>query len=198
MKQSVSILAVLLLFATAVRADSPTQAVKTTTDKVLLLLKDPNVQGESKKDERREVVRTAMEKRFEWDQCARACLGRHWVKRTPAERAEFVKIFSEFLKDNYSDKIVAYYGDLKKIDYRGEKIVDACASVKMVLTTKSTGEHPLEYRMERSADDWKVYDVVIEGVSLVKNYRDQFDEIIGKSSFQELLKKIKMKQTAGL
>jgi len=188
--------ALLLACACAALADSPLGEVKSTTEKVLLLLKDTKLQGDSKKNERRLVVRGEMEKRFAWEDSARACLGRHWAKRTPAEKAEFVKLFSEFLKDTYSDKVATYYGDLDKIDYQGEKIQDDYASVKVVLTTKAKVDHPIEYRMEKAGDDWKVYDVVIEGVSMVKNYRDQFDAIIAKSSYEGLIKEIKTKQPA--
>ncbi|MEI6349645.1 MAG: ABC transporter substrate-binding protein [Verrucomicrobiota bacterium] len=196
MKHTIFIIAALLLFAIGARAESPMQGVKGTTEKVLLLLKDPKVQGDSKKEERRQLVRGAMEGRFAWEESARACLGRHWTKRTPAEKAEFVKLFSGFLKDNYSDKIATYYSDLDKVDYQGEKIIDDCASVKLVLTTKAKVDHPVEYRMEKAGDDWKVYDVVIEGVSLVKNYRDQFDAIIAKSAYEGLIKEIKSKQVS--
>jgi len=188
--------ALLLACACAALADSPLGEVKSTTEKVLLLLKDTKLQGDSKKNERRLVVRGEMEKRFAWEDSARACLGRHWAKRTPAEKAEFVKLFSEFLKDTYSDKVATYYGDLDKIDYQGEKIQDDYASVKLVLTTKAKVDHPIEYRLEKAGDDWKVYDVVIEGVSMVKNYRDQFDAIIAKSSYEGLIKEIKTKQSA--
>ena len=198
MKRSIYMFSLLLLFAIAARAERPMQEVKATTERVLLLLKDPKVQGESKKDVRCQLIRSEMEDRFDWDQSARACLGRHWLKRTPSEKAQFVKLFSEFLKDNYSDKIATYYGDLDKVDYQAEKIIDSYASVKIVLTTKSKVEHPIEYRMEKvpSGDEWKIYDVVIEGVSLVKNYRDQFDAIIAKSSYTGLLKVIQSKHTA--
>jgi len=198
MKRYTSIFAILLLSAIAAQAESPMQEMKATTEKVLLLLKDPKVQGEAKMDERRQLVRAEMEKRFEWEQSARACLGHHWTERTPAEKAEFVKLFSEFLKNNYADQIATYYNDLDHVDYQGEKILDNYASVKIVLTTKAKVEHPIEYRMEKapSAEDWKIYDVVIEGVSLVKNYRDQFDAVIAKSSFSGLLKEIKSKQPA--
>ena len=104
-----------------------------------------------------------------------------------------MKLFSEFLKDTYSDKIATYYGDLDKIDYQGEKILDDYASVKLVLITKARVEHPVEYRMEKTNNDWKVYDVVIEGVSMIRNYRDQFDSIIAKSSYEGLIKEIKSK-----
>lgn len=182
--------------AAAVRAESPLAEIKSTTESILVLLKDPKLQGDSKKSERQALVRARMDKRFAWEQCARGCLGRHWTQRTPAEKAEFIKIFSEFLKDTYSDKIATYYSDLDKIDYQGEKIVDDYASVKLLITTKAKVEHPVEYRMQKNAsgDDWMVYDVVIEGISLVKNYRDQFDAIIAKSSYDGLIKEIKEKR----
>ena len=194
MRRIPAITLLLAAFASTALAASPLEEVKATTEKVILLLKDPKLQGEEKKNERRQVVRTEMEKRFAWEESARACLGRHWLKRTPAEKAEFVKIFSEFLKDTYSDKVATYYGDLDKVDYQGEKIQEDYASVKLVLKTKAKLEHPLEYRMEKMSDDWKVFDVIIEGVSMVKNYRDQFDAIIAKSSYEGLIKEIKAKQ----
>lgn len=185
-----------IYLAAGALAQSPTAEIRLTTDKVLALVRDPKVQGDAKKAERRQLVRNAMEKRFAWDESARACLGRHWPKRTAAEKAEFTQIFSEFLKDNYSDKIATYYGDLDKIEYQGEKILDDYASVKIVLTTKAKVDHPVEYRMQKSASgDWKVYDVVIEGVSLVKNYRDQFDAIVAKSGYEGLIREIKSKKT---
>jgi len=194
MKRIATIALVFLAFVGTAPAVSPLEEVKATTEKILLVLKDSKMQGEEKKSERRKLVRDEMEKRFAWEESARACLGRHWIKRTPAEKAEFVKLFSEFLKDTYSDKVATYYGDLEKVDYQGEKIQDDYASVKLVLKTKAKVDHPLEYRMEKASDDWKVYDVVIEGVSMVKNYRDQFDAIIAKSSYEGLLKEIKAKQ----
>ena len=197
MKRVTSIAALLLIAsACGALADSPLSEVEATTEKVLLLLKDSKLQGDAKKTERRQLVRNEMEKRFAWEDSAKACLGKHWLKRTPAEKTEFVKLFSEFLKDTYSDKVATYYGDLDKVDYQGEKIQADYASVKLVLTTKAKVDHPLEYRMEKAGDDWKVYDVVIEGVSMVKNYRDQFDAIIAKSSYEELIKEIKSKQPA--
>ena len=189
--------AILLGILPAAQANTPLSEVKSTTERVLQLLKEPSLQGDTRKEERRKVVRAEMETRFAWEDSARACLGRHWTKRTGPEKQEFIELFSQFLKDTYSDKIATFYGDLDKIDYQGEKIVDGnYASVKVVLTTKAKVDHPVEYRMEKTAagDDWKVYDVVIEGVSLVKNYRDQFEAIIAKSSYEGLIKEIKARQ----
>jgi len=199
--KTIPFLIALLFFAflPAARAESPLQEIKATTEKVLALLRNPALQGDAKISERRQLVRAEMDTRFAWEDSARACLGRHWIKRTPAERTEFIKLFSEFLKDTYSEKIATYYSDLEKVDYQGEKIVDGgYASVKILLTTKAKVDHPVEYRMEKttSGDDWKVYDVVIEGISLVKNYRDQFDAIIAKSNYEGLIQEIKSKHPA--
>ena len=188
-----------LALAAGALAQGPQAVVKETTDAILTQLKDPKVQGDDKKNERRQLVRAAMEKRFAWEDSARACLGPQWLKRTPAEKAEFVQLFSEFLKDTYSEKIATYYADLDTIAYRGEKILDGdYAAVKLLLTTKAKVEHPVEYRMEKTAAGWQVYDVVIEGVSLVKNYRDQFDAIIAKSSYEGLIKEIKARKPSSL
>jgi len=194
MKRITAISLLLVAFANAALAVSPLEEVKATTENVILLLKDPKLQGDGKKNERRQVVRAEMEKRFAWEESSRACLGKHWLKRTPAEKAEFVQLFSEFLKDTYSDKVATYYGDLDKVDYKGEKIQGDYAKVTLVLKTKAKVDHPLEYRMEKISDDWKVHDVIIEGVSMVNNYRDQFDAIIAKSSYEGLIKEIKAKQ----
>lgn len=191
------VLALLMAGGAALRAQSPQAEVKSTTEGILALLKDPNLQGDGQKTARQQLVRAQMDKRFAWEQSARACLGRHWTQRTAAERAEFVKIFSDYLKETYSDKIATYYNDLDKINYQGEKILEGdFASVKLTITTKTKVDHPVEYRMQKSASGWMVYDVVIEGVSLVKNYRDQFDAIIAKSGYDGLIREIKAKRPA--
>lgn len=199
MKRLVISAVCLLCLAAGVRADGPMAEIKATTDKVLASINDPKVQGDAQIGERRQLVRNAMETRFAWDESARACLGRHWPKLTPPQKTEFIQLFSEFLKDTYSEKIATYYGELDHIQYQGEKIVEGdYASVRLLLTTKAKVDHPVEYRMQKSAaGDWKVYDVVIEGISLVKNYRDQFDEIISKSGYDGLINEIKAKKPAG-
>ena len=104
-------------------AQSPMAEIKTTTDKVLASVNDPKVQGDAKKGERRQLICNAIKSRFAWDESARACLGRHWPKLSPAQKTEFTALFSDFLKETYSDKIATYYGDLDHIQYQGEKIV---------------------------------------------------------------------------
>jgi len=198
MKRIASILA-FLLFAIAAHAESPMQAVKDSTEKVLLLLKDPKLQGDSKTPERRQLVRAEMDSRFEWDEISRACLGRHWAELPPDAKAEFVNVFSEFLKERFSDKIVTQCNDLEKVDYKEAQIIDnSAATVRLVLTTRTKVEYSIEYSMKKasSGDRWIVDDVVIEGGSLLKLYKDQLDEIIAKFTYEGLLKRIKSKLSA--
>jgi phospholipid transport system substrate-binding protein len=186
--------ALLALHASAAPA-RPTAEVKATADRVIAILRDPGMQGDSHKSERRRLMRQALDQRFDWTGIARSSLGRHWAKRSPAEQKEFVKLFSEFLERTYLDKFEVYYTDLDKIDYQGERIIENYASVKAVITTKQKIDHPVEYRMQQAAagQDWRIYDVIIEGVSLVNNYRAQFDEIIAKSSYAKLIADLQQK-----
>jgi phospholipid transport system substrate-binding protein len=177
----------------------PTDEVKATTDRVITILRAPDLQGDSHKTERRRLMRQTLDERFDWTGIARSSLGRHWAKRSPEEQKEFVKIFSEFLERTYLDKFEAYYTDLDKIDYQSERIIKTYASVKAVVTTKEKIDHPVEYRMQQAApaQAWRIYDVVIEGVSLVNNYRAQFDEIIAKSSYEKLIADLQQKLETG-
>ena len=195
MKLAQFAIATILLLSTslAVRAESPTEAVKTTTEHVLGILNNPSTQGDAKKAERRRLIRKEIDARFDWEESARGCLGHNWSKRTPAEQKEFVKLFSQYLMNSYLDKYDMYYNNVESIAYKSEKIIDGYASVKTVLSTKAKLDHPIEYRLDNTNGTWRVYDSVIEGVSMVKNYRDQFDAIIQKSSYEALLKELRSK-----
>src|SRR4029434_10104366 len=95
------------------------------------------------------------------------------------------------------DKFETRHGELEKIDYLAEKVIDDCASVKAQVTTKDQVVHPVEFRLQQSGKDWRIYDVLLEGVSLVKNYRDQFGEILAKSSYEKLVADIRTKIPGG-
>ena len=175
------------------RAGIPTSEVRETTDKVLALLNHPSLQEDANKKERYHRIRIVLDERFDWQESAKGCLGRHWSERTDAEKKEFISLFAEFLERSYLDKFGVYYVNIETIDYRGEKIIDNYASVQTVINTKAKLHHPVEYRLGKSGDHWRIYDTVIEGVSMLKNYRDQFDEIINKSSYPGLIKEIRSK-----
>ena len=192
------ILSLLINVARAAAPERPGEQVRATTDKIIAILKRPDLQGEAKRAERHRLIREEIETRFDWDKIARSCLGRHWPKLSKQQQAEFMDAFKQFLEHTYLDRIEPYYDQLERIDYQGERIAENIyASVRTSVVTKQKIDHPVEYRLEKSQGGlWRVYDVVIEGVSLVKNYRTQFDEIMTRSSFDGLLSELKSKNAS--
>jgi phospholipid transport system substrate-binding protein len=174
-------------------AGAPSDQLKSQIDRVLKTLDDPELKKEGRAKERRTAVRKIANDIFDFGETARRSLGRHWQPRTPAERDEFVQLFSDLLERSYISKVELYGGE--KIQYLGDTIEDQTqAKVQTKLLTKSGSDIPIEYRMHKKGDRWLVYDVIIEGVSLIANYRTQFNKIIQTSSYQELVKKMKSKQ----
>ncbi|HEX3177675.1 MAG TPA: ABC transporter substrate-binding protein [Methylomirabilota bacterium] len=182
-------LLVLLAATRQALAGVPTDQLRMQVDRVLKLLDDPALKAPDKANERRVAVRKVAEDIFDFGETAKRSLGRHWAARTPQERDEFTKLFGDLLERSYISKIELYGGE--KIQYVGDRIEGDTAIVQSKLLTKSGGEVPIDYRMLRKGDRWLVYDVVIEGVSLVSNYRTQFNKIIQTSSYQDLVKKMK-------
>ena len=179
-----------LLAAPPASAGEPTDQLKTQVDRVLKLLDDPTLKDRPK--DKRVAVRKIAEDIFDFGETAKRSLGRHWAARTQAERDEFVKLFGDLLERSYISKIELYGGE--KIQYVNDKVEGDQASVMSKLLTKTNTEVPIEYRMLKKGDRWLVYDVIIEGVSLVSNYRTQFNKIIQTSSYAELVKKMKSRQ----
>ena len=138
------------------------------------------------------MVRRIADEIFDFGETAKRSLGRHWQARTPAEREEFVQLFSDLLERSYISKIELFNGE--RVNYTGETIDGDVATVRTRLLTKQSTEIPVDYRMLRRGERWLVYDVIIEGVSLIANYRTQFNEIIQTSSYPELIKKMKGRQ----
>ena len=180
----------LVLAASATWAGPPMDELKARIDRVLKVLDEPELKKESK--ERRVAVRKIANEIFDFGETAKRSLARHWPPRTPTEREEFVALFADLLERSYISKIELYGGE--KIAYVGEAIDGDQATVRTKLVTKNGTEIPAEYRMLRHGDNWLVYDVSIEGVSLIANYRAQFNKIITTSSYQELVKRMKTKQ----
>jgi phospholipid transport system substrate-binding protein len=196
MKLGLTCVAYLCLVGVVWAAPAPKEQIKKTADKIIAILNNPDLQGEPKKTERRRLIRQELDERFNWNAICRSCLGHHWSKLSTAQQAQFNEEFTQFLERTYLDQLEPFYGDLIRIDYQGERILENnYAQVKTVFVTKQKVEHPVEYRLEKApSGDWRVYDVIIEGVSLIKNYRTQFDEILNKSNFETLIKDLKTKQ----
>ena len=172
-------------------AGAPTDQLRNNVDRVLRLVSDRVLKEPGRTKERRKEVRKIADDFFAFDETAKRSLGRHWRDRTPAERTEFVQLFSDLLERSYLTRIELYGGE--KIQYVGETIDGDQATVKTKILTKQESEIPVDYRMMKRGEKWVVYDVVIEGVSLISNYRTQFNKIIQTASYGELVKKIKAK-----
>jgi phospholipid transport system substrate-binding protein len=182
----------MLLLATAVpsssAAEGPVEELRSRVDRAVQVLADPQLHGPSKVPERRARVRKIADEIFDYGEMGKRALGAHWQQLTPAERERFVRSFSDLLDRAYFEKIDSYSGE--RVQYFPPKVEGDQATVQTRITTERGSEIPVDYRMNRQQDRWMVHDVIIEGVSLVSNYRAQFDRIIRTSSTAELLKRI--------
>nr|PWU23323.1 MAG: organic solvent tolerance ABC transporter substrate-binding protein [Candidatus Rokubacteria bacterium] len=170
-------------------AGPATDRLKPEIDRVIATLDNPALKGESKTAERRKAIRDITDEVFDWTEMARRALGRHWAGRTSAEQQEFVGLFRDLIERAYVSKIERYTGE--PIAFVGESIDADQATVRTRITTKQNQEVPIDYRLGRQGDRWLVYDVLIENISLIGNYRTQFDGIIKTSSYEELVKRMK-------
>jgi phospholipid transport system substrate-binding protein len=174
-------------------AGEPLDKIRATVNDVLEVIHNGQLKGPEHAEERRAKIRQAVLQRFGFEEMAKRALGRHWSKRTPQERQEFVDLFSDLLERSYISKIEGYGGTKQNIHYTKETIDDGYASVHSEIVNKRDVDVEVEYRLLQRHDDWQVYDVVIEGVSLVNNYRTQFNKIILEDSYAELVKKMQHK-----
>ncbi len=180
--------------AAPARAGAPTDQVRAYTDAVVKVLEDPALKQEERRHERRAAVRKLATEVFDVQETARRALGPHWQQRTPAEREEFVQLFAELLEQTYIGKIDLFGGE--KLRYTDEKVDGDNAVVRAKVVTKQNTEVPVEARMLRKGDRWLIYDIVIENISLIGNYRSQFDRIIRTASFGELVRRLKTRDAA--
>ncbi|MGE5839568.1 MAG: phospholipid-binding protein MlaC [Deltaproteobacteria bacterium] len=191
-RASVVVMMILALgLAHAAWAGVPTEKVKQTTDKIIAIVSDPAFKDPAKEKERRERVRKAVDELCDWEEMSRRSLGRHWSQRSEQEKKEFVRLFGQLLETTYIDKVEGYSGE--KVNYVGEKMDGDYAEVDVRIVTKKNTEIAVLYKLRNRDQKWWVYDMVVEGVSLVNNYRTQFSDMLAKSSFDELMKKLKEK-----
>jgi len=172
-------------------AGVPTEQIRGTVDRVLTILKDPALKSPGAKEARRSELSKAILPRFNFEEMAKRSLGAEWRKRTPAEQKEFIGLFSDLLKDSYIDSIESYRSE--KVFYRHETQDGDYAAVGTRVSNEQGEEFTIDYRLTLEGGQWKVYDVIIENVSIVNNYRSQFGRILSRSSFAELLQTIRNK-----
>jgi len=170
-----------------------TEAVRSSIDSALKILNDPALEGKDHRTERRDKVRALITKVIDFEEMTKRSLGIHWRDRTDEERGEFVRLFSALLEASYMDQIETNYD--AKVFYKGAKInkKHSRGIVRTKVLTRKEKEVPIDYRMMKKGHRWVAYDIVIEGVSLVSNYRTQFSQIIHKSSYEGLVKDLRKK-----
>ena len=178
----------LLTTSAPAHAGAPTEQIQGAIEKALAILKDPKLQSEAKRKELKEAVYP----KFDFAEMARRSLGSHWQRRSADEQREFVKVFTELIENAYMSNIEGYNGE--KVVIGTEKQDKDFAEVDTKVITKKGEEISVNYKLRQVGNDWKVYDVVIENISLVNNYRSQFNRVIAQSSYEELFRKMKDKQ----
>jgi len=174
-------------------AGVPTEQVRQTADRVLQLLQDSRAKNDNSAVQRREQLRQILATRFDFAEMAKRSLGANWQKGSAAEQQQFVRLFSKLLENSYIGQIEAYAG--QKIIYGREAVEQNQADVETKIVTKKSQELAVNYKLKADGADWKVYDVVIENVSLVSNFRTQFNRILAKASFAELISQLESKAT---
>jgi phospholipid transport system substrate-binding protein len=184
---------VLLLISTEFVIAGPAgEQVKQTVDRVVAIVADPALKGEAKQQERRRKLKEILYARFDFNEMAKRSLGSHWQKRSPEEQKEFVQLFTEVLESAYLDKLESYKGE--KVRYLNERQEADFAEVSTKVIDGKGEELSLNYRLHSVNGDWKVTDVVVENISLVNNYRAQFNRVLAKSSYGELVQAMKQKK----
>ena len=188
-------LAALFVFVSAQEAvaGAATDQLKGAIDRVVATLDSPALKGDGKVLERRTAVRKIANEIFDFNEIARRSLGRYWQPLTEPQRTEFVFLFGDLLERSYISKIELYGGE--KIVYSGERVEADLATVSTRIMTKNGTEVPVDYRLFKRGDRWMIYDVSVEGISLVSNYRTQFNKIIQTNGYNGLVEKMRTKQT---
>ncbi|HPD61704.1 MAG TPA: ABC transporter substrate-binding protein [Thermodesulfobacteriota bacterium] len=176
----------------AVVSASPTEKVRKATEEITSILDEYVKNHQKNREETISKIMAIADQHFDWAEMAKRSLSRFWKERTPDEQNNFTGLFRDLIKNAYIGRIEGYAGE--KVVFEGEKVEDTYSVVKTKIITPSKGtEIPVYYRLQNNGGNWMVYDVVIEGVSLVNNYRDQFNSILQSSSYEELVKRIKDK-----
>ena len=196
MKKRMVVFCVLIIFVLSITvyAGVPMTTAEASVNRVLDVLRDSKLKSPAAKEAKKEKLRVIYKDMFDEIEFSKRTLTRNWNKFSPAERVEFVKLFEQILEKSYIDKILDYSNE--KVDFYKESMLsDNQAEIQTKIITSSK-EIPIFYRMILKDSKWKVYDVVVENVSLVQNYRTQFNDILGKNTPEQLLEILRKKVKA--
>ena len=186
--------AIVVVLATArcsIAAVAPENEIRSAVSQVVRILKEPGIKSPRERKDLFAEMEKAVDPIFDFQEMAKRSLALHWRDLTPQEQLDFVSLFKTFLGRQYLDQITS--GDIEKVLYTRETQDRNFAEVDTKVITGTGETITVGYLLEKSSTDWKVYDVIIDGVSIVNNYRAQFDNVISQSSFQELVARLKEK-----
>ncbi|MEW6584029.1 MAG: ABC transporter substrate-binding protein [Nitrospirota bacterium] len=184
-------LIVSLIIPLSSNAAAPLDTIRAEINKVLDVLRDQSLKGESGKKAKKTKIRSIANGMFDFDELSRRTLGKNWSKLNDGQQKEFVDLYSSLLEETYANKILSYTNE--KVLYGKEtNLTEKTVEVQTTIVTKKA-DIPVNYRLIQKASQWKVYDVVIEGVSLISNYRAQFGEILIGKSAEALLDSLRKK-----
>lgn len=193
-RPGIILLAILLLLPFQVYAAGAKATVETQINKILTIMKQPGFKDQPQ-DAQIVEIRKIINEVFDYQELSKRTLGRDWRKFTPEQQTEFIDLFSRVLENVYADRILAYTHE--QIDFGKEtELKKGRVEVESYIITLDKKKVPLFYRMNQKGDQWRVYDVVIEGVSMIKNYRGQFRDILSKKKPEDLLQTLREKTKA--
>jgi phospholipid transport system substrate-binding protein len=181
----------LYLLPSNLMAGTPTDQIRATVDEVVAILKDPQLELEERHEERRKRLQQAIHRRFDFTEMARRSLGGEWRRLTPAERDQFTLLFTDLLEGTYIDTL--QFLDDEEIDFQGERREGDYAEVESRILSTNGRDISIKYRSFLVDGEWKIYDIVADNISLVNNYQSQFKRILAKSSYEELVRRIRKK-----
>jgi ABC-type transport system involved in resistance to organic solvents, auxiliary component len=181
----------ILLSPSLLWADKPMDEIRGVVTNTLQIFKEPGMKSNDQRKEFAGQLEKIVDPIFDFRAMAKRSLGLHWRDLKPNERQEFVPLFRDFLRTVYLSKLGVYKGE--KVLFTGETVGANYSEVDTKVVSKNGDEVPVVYMLKRMGGDWKVYDVVVDNVSIDNNYRSQFDRVISSSSYQELVKRIKQR-----
>ena len=186
------VLMVLLAQPRIVTAGAASDQLMQSVQNVQSILTDPSLKGEAKAQERRQRLRETIKARFDFQEMAKRSLGPEWQKHSPQERKEFVRSFTALLERAYFDQLESYNGE--KVRFLNERQDQDFAEVSTQVVNNKSEEFSVNYRLHDVNGDWRVFDVVIENISLVNNFRSQFSRVLAKSSYADLVQAMNQKK----
>ena len=175
-------------------AMGPTEALKGSIDKALMVLTDKELKADGKTRERRQKLEQIVSNRFSYEELTKRVLGGRWPKLSEAERQEVVQLFRDLLIKTYADRVEAYSGE--PVNYLSERVEKVREVEYAEVRTKAkvgNADVPIDYRLINLSNGWQVYDIVIDEISLVSNYRSQFKKILASGSYQDLVDQLRKK-----